>query len=620
MNSLFTRRWFMKAATLASGAVIGTPALSSCASSGRTGDPCRSEWPKVSIPGFDSSRGPAGLLFSQIGYEPGMPVRIILRLPQKELLSEGSICRLKPLCGGSEHQTGFIYWGELWKSHWWIADLAGFDEEGEWQVSAEFEGNSLFEDRGFICRKNRLRDQTLALAAADMLERRVHFIKAGAGWQDAGTLWAESPAQSAMIIALTELAEHGSGQIEAELMDRIEKQITVGSDYLVMTQEKARQLGYAVGAMSHDLLGHEHNIIPADVAKAVVALSRASRLLPGKWKEKKEAYFNSARLAFDWLQKRAIPMGNYGYSLFQRGLSEGTVVPKNEWMTRDLVTLCWASLELFRSGVEEAREAAVGYAGQILSRQIPRAKAESGFYGHFYEFPGLSHSEPSWSHGIPNNEFGADVGGIYPHYLMPLLEMLRLWPNHADAPQWKETLGQFAAGFLIPACRRNPFLIMPQGIFREEGPIWFCGTFHGTNTIYGYTAALAAELSRFLNNPELMRIAWGNMQWIAGLNVGITRETMQACVVYSRDLPEGLALPVSMMHGVGNRWAGGWFATRGVICNGFSTGKQFVYDTLPLRINDGPFSLTDEDWIPHSAAWLTGLIRVSMNLPVNDNV
>jgi hypothetical protein len=63
------------------------------------------------------------------------------------------------------------------------------------------------------------------------------------------------------------------------------------------------------------------------------------------------------------------------------------------------------------------------------------------------------------------------------------------------------------------------------------------------------------------------------------------------------------------MCGVGNRWAGTWFQTRGVICNGFHTGKQFVYDVEPKKKNDGPFSLTDEDWIPHSAAWLTGLVR-----------
>jgi hypothetical protein len=84
----------------------------------------------------------------------------------------------------------------------------------------------------------------------------------------------------------------------------------------------------------------------------------------------------------------------------------------------------------------------------------------------------------------------------------------------------------------------------------------------------------------------------------------------QGCVVYSTDLPDVVALPASMICHIGERWAGTWFQTRGVICNGFSTGEQFKYDVEPKKENDGPFSLTDEDWIPHSAGWLTGLMRL----------
>lgn len=223
----------------------------------------------------------------------------------------------------------------------------------------------------------------------------------------------------------------------------------------------------------------------------------------------------------------------------------------------------------------------------------------------------LPNSEKSWIHGIVNNQFGADIGGIYPNYLIPLLEMITIWPEHEDANLWRETLLNFTYGYLIPSCEKNPFLLVPQGIFGDEGPIWFCGTFHGTNAVYGYTAALASELSKFFDEPKLKNIAYSNLLWLAGLNAGITKENLtEGCVIYSTDLPDGLALPVSQMCGVGNRWAGTWFQTRGVICNGFTTGKQFVYDVEPKKENDGPFSFTDEDWIPHSAAWLTGLIRI----------
>lgn len=308
-------------------------------------------------------------------------------------------------------------------------------------------------------------------------------------------------------------------------------------------------------------------------------------------------------------------MGDYGYMKMQRGLPADASIPKDEWLTRDLLTMCSLSLEMDKLGDRNAKQKAFDFAAKVMARQIPKEKAQSNFYGHFYEFDSMSHSEPSWIHGIvPSDkgvEFGADMGGVYPNYLLPLIALLKNDPTHKDAPKWKMTLNDFTYGYLLPACESNPFLIVPQGIFGQEGPIWFCGTFHGTNAIYGYTAALALELATLFKEPRLEKIAYGNLQWLAGLNAGITKEAVkQGCVVFSTDLPEGAALPASMICHVGKRWAGTWFQTRGVICNGFSTGEQFKYDTEPKKINDGPFSLTDEDWIPHSAAWLTGLMRL----------
>jgi len=91
-----------------------------------------------------------------------------------------------------------------------------------------------------------------------------------------------------------------------------------------------------------------------------------------------------------------------------------------------------------------------------------------------------------------------------------------------------------------------------------------------TDTIYGYTAALALELSLLLHEPILEKIAYGNLQWLMGLNGGITRGTLKARHIQHGNTRRS-ALPASLMCGVGNRWAGTWFQTRGVICNGFHT-------------------------------------------------
>ena len=563
-----------------------------------------------------SADGLSGLLFSQVGYEAGHPVRVLVRLPQKDALPSGAVCVLTAADNQEKtQQVPCTYWGNIWKSHWWVAEFPATTEAGEWTVAIQDGNNVLMQDAELKVGKDILWNETVHLASVDILERRLHFTKVGAGWQDAGTLWAESPAQSAMIIALTELQEQCGAQLKPAFTQRLHQQLTVGCDYLVMTQAKAEELGFPKGAMSHDLLGHEKDILPHDAAKAVVALLRTVQTLPDDFQEKKDQYRATAYHAYQWLVNQAKPMGDYGYSRFQRGIPEDTPIPADEWPSRDLLILCQAALEMVKHGRPEAKDEAVQRARQLMDRQITRERSESGFYGHFKEYDSLPHTEPSWTHGIiatpEGSQFGTDMGGIYPNYLMPLLEMLRRWPDHADAPRWKETLRRFTDGYLIPACEMNPFYLVPQGIFGDEGPIWFCGTFHGTNTIYGYTAALALDLADLFDEPRLRRIAYGNLQWVAGLNAGITKENVaQGCVIYSTDLPENVALPASMICGVGQRWAGTWFQTRGVVCNGFTTGEQFKYDVAPRQENDGPFSFTDEDWIPHSAAWITGLTRL----------
>lgn len=612
MKSSISRRRFFKASSMVTGALISLPSVLSCSEATR--DKCEQDelFPVFHGKGYVVSDGIAGLLYSQIGYEQGKPVRIIVRLPKENLLNREAICRLLPVKPGKDYQAPLVYWGEIWKSHWWVAGFNGIEDPGEWNIEIYNDKISVLRAKGLIVARDILWDKTIELAALDMLERRVHFTKVGAGWQDAGTLWVESCSQSAMIIALTELIERCDERLGKEFKERIYRQITVGCDYLVMTQNKAKELGFPAGAMCHDLHGHEKDILPHDAAKAVVALSRAARYLPDSFRKKKEAYQSAADLAFSWLHNKARPMGSYGLSLFQRGLPQETIIPPDEWQTRQLVTHCWAALELFRNGQEDKKATAVEFARQIMAMQIKQDQAECGFYGHFREYKSLAHSEKSWIHGIiNNNEFGADMGGFYPNYLVPLVTLIKMWPDHEDAPKWKDTLHDFAFGYLIPACEMNPFYIVPQGIFGKEGPVWFCGTFHGTNAIYGFTAALALELAELFDEKKLTEIAYGNLQWLAGLNGGITTDNLRACMVYSTDIPEGIALPASMLCGVGRHWAGSWFATRGVICNGFSTGKQFVYDTEPVKDNDGPFSLTDEDWIPHTAGWLTGLMRLA---------
>ncbi|PCJ96285.1 MAG: hypothetical protein COA50_07505 [Flavobacteriaceae bacterium] len=612
-----SRRKFLTATTVASLA-FGVATLNNCTSKEKLLDK-KHALGSFLKKGYTHKDGYAGLLFSQIGYELGLPVKIIIRLPKKEYLSNKAICTLEPEENGQTYKTKGEYWGEIWGSHWWIFQFNDIKQEGEWNISVVDNNILVFAGEGLKVQKNILWSQTIEYASVDMLERRMHFTKVGAGWQDAGTLWVENCSQSGMIISLEDLLEKSSKQFNQKFIRRIQEQIIVGCNYLVMTQKKAKELGYAEGAFTHDLHGHEHDIIPNDANKAVVALLRASALLPDTYQDKKKEYLEAGIKGYYWITQLAKPLGSIGMQISQRGIPDNTVIPNNEWPTRDLLMMCWASIELWKiNDSDEAKKNAINYASQIMNRQIQQGNSENGYFGHFYEFDSLNHSENAWTHGILNNNkkaFGTDIGAYFPNYLVPIIEMYKIWPDHKDRNNWLSTLTNFVEGYLKPVCKNSPFNLLPLGVFGAEGPNWFCGTFHGSNAIYGYTAALAIELFFLLKDDDLKEIAYDNLQWIAGLNSGITKENVKlGSIVFSTDVPDGAALPASMICGIGNRWAGSWFQTRGVICNGFTNGEQFKYDIAINKKNDGPHSFTDEDWIPHSAGWITGLIRLNQAL------
>lgn len=448
----FSRRDFMKSSALASTAVVGAAAFSGCA-----GEANVKQYPLRQFLGAADQpiEGISGLLFSQVGYELGLPVKIVLRLPQKEMLSEAATCQIVEKSTGKVIKKPCTYWGEVWGSHWWVMEFWDIQQAGIWDIEVLDGGKVVYADEGLKTAKGVLWDETIKFASVDMLERRAHFTKVGAGWQDAGTLWVESPAQSGMIISLEDLLEKSADRFDQAFIERLEKQITVGCDYLVMTQKKAKELGYAEGAFTHDLHGHEHDILPNDANKAVVALMRAYRLLSDKYSEKKEIYREAAEKAYQWLVTDAQPLGSHGYEKFQRGLPADAAIPKDEWVTRDLVMMCWAALEKWKvDQAESTKQKCVEYAQQTIDRQISKDSAMMGFYGNFKEFGSMAHSESSWVHGIvlgaKGSEFGTDMGGYYPNYLMPVIEMLKLWPDHESAPAWRRMLVDFTEGYLKP--------------------------------------------------------------------------------------------------------------------------------------------------------------------------
>ena len=286
-------------------------------------------------------------------------------------------------------------------------------------------------------------------------------------------------------------------------------------------------------------------------------------------------------------------------------------------MTRDLLTLLAVAVELGRSGAEGYAADAVSLAEEVGARQIPESAPECGLHGHFRTYGDCSFSEKAWVHHLDGGVLGCDAGGHFSPDLTPFLRMLEVWPKQPCASQWQRVLRNFGYGYLLPACRANPFGIAPLGCFGDEGLIHFAGLWHGMNAVYALTAALALDLERHFGDPAFGELATGNLQWIAGLNAGVTRASLRGAHMFSMDVPEELALPASMICGIGRRWAGTWLNVRGAICNGFSTGDQFKFDVPPRREYDGPHSFTDEDWVTHAGGWLSALARVNASRKPN---
>jgi hypothetical protein len=282
------------------------------------------------------------------------------------------------------------------------------------------------------------------------------------------------------------------------------------------------------------------------------------------------------------------------------------------------MTAAAAEVELWRSGQTDRLPRIEALLDQVAQRQIGEQAAEGGFFGHFRAWKDSCTSEKSCSHR----------GGFYgeaqcvPHWLVPFADMARLLPDHPAAGRWRRVVSDFVYGYLLPGCRANPFLLLPNGYYQHpesSGLQWFSAQWHGRNGTFGFAAALALELADFLKEPELVEVAHAQLQWIAGLNVGLpaTQADQQA----------GLVFGTSMIFGVGHRYVGGWAGTHGRIANGFASGREFV--VLPPSAGDRPdFPIHSrweemptmqpvglpplrgsEEYIVHSGGWLSGISR-----------
>lgn len=488
---------------------------------------------------------------------------------------------------------------------------------GACHIGVEWPGDAGSRTAEFEVAPDILWQRTWRAVSYEQAERRQRFSEKVAGqplgWFDAGMHWQEANAHAAYLIGLCDVVQHRGFSLSAGEMERGIRQLLNGSDYLALLQDKGGALRNEAGPLVHQSFKIDHLVLPADAPKAAVAWARVAELLPTMHSERAADYRERARRSLRWFLQKPRHLDQPGCGI-PHGLAAEWIRP-DEFSTPDLAQCLDAALLLNEPGVFDL-------ADQWLQRQIPSAQAADfdGLFGHFRLFASGGLTEKAWTHGFDPQGYGFNCGQTVGHHVTPLVDLLRRHPGHPQAAAWRRALEDYAYGYFLPACSRNPFFLAPLGWFEGHGLLHFAGLWHGCNGLYGRMAAQALEFADYLRDPAFLAVAEGNLQWIAGLNGGLRQDQTCACHLSSPEAPEDHFVPVSMIHGIGRRTAGSWLNLRGAICNGFATGDQFVWDTAVDAASDGPRSFTDEDWITHAGGWLSGVARLSSGSPVPGTV
>jgi hypothetical protein len=548
-----------------------------------------------------------GLLVSQIAYEKSGSKRLVWRGPA-DSRPPALAFRICSATHGSEVSYPFESWGSCWNQEWWVGDFSSFRQPGNFFAEIG-EGETALRSDPILIKSDGLFDLTWRAVSIDQAKRRQWLIESRSGWFDAGTHWQEANSHAVFTLGLCDLLQHRAVHLSADDQAYLEHQIINGANYLGSLQEMASRQGLGNGALVHQGFKFDHVVLLADVAKAAAAWARAAEVLPHSHEVLRETFRHRARRALGWLRDPLpCPSAPFNHRAYGIEPTQNLTSPSGNLPTPELLMMLEAEVALSST---EVSPAAIDLARLLQTRQFSGPATTDQPAGLFRRHDSTTLSTKAWSHGATDmgEPLSSDYGNTGGFYLLPLCRLLDRSPDHPEASRWRDTLSSFAYGFLLPACQQNPFRLSPYGHFGVEGALCFAGLWHGCNAVYGQAAALGFDLARLLQDDDFRLLAEANLQWIAGLNSGMTTAAADSCILASPEVQADTAMPVSMIYGIGNRTAGSWMNIRGSICNGFSTGEQFKWDVPPTRENDAPVTFSDEDWITHAGAWLMGIAR-----------
>jgi hypothetical protein len=562
-----------------------------------------------------------GLLVNQIAYDPRFPATFVFRAPDKAGLAGHAQWAVYTM--GTEsplHAGKWQAWGTLWNAHWWRAQCT-ISQPGHYRVETRDASGRLWSmvfditDRPYLHR-------TFEQVALQQFERRSKIPTApGHGWIDCGAHLSECNSHAVSVIGMCLFLRQRGQDIAPQLQTRLLQQIRHGSAYFTWLAKRAEACGLPAGCFQHEPCANPRTWLLQDSLQAGIALSMAASvfrsigdtdaadaLLPtlrqtahhlaSDPQQLVQASRNSAPAE---LSDATIDLRYFSHHA--NAVPEGTAEP-HTWMTRELSLLLWFYLELDVLPADDLTRKIAVCADAFCERWYENPTPKAGDpLGWFVPFHGVTQAETAWSH----NSVGRDTGAVFPHFVMPLHAAAQRFPDHPHAPRWAQLSLRFLAEYLRPASLANPFALLPNTFLPGKGWLHFAGLWHGMNASYALAAMQAFYFHKHTGEDWLLHFGKAQLDWIAGLNCGLTADSLHGSEMFDCDVPSATALPVSMIHGIGHHYAGSWRTIRGSICNGFSSGKQFRFDVRPQIEEDIPDSFTDEDWITHAGAWIGAL-------------
>ena len=385
-------------------------------------------------------------------------MRALYRADYKTELSNSARFTIVESASNSSIKEGAVqYWGEKWNAYWWVMEFSG-TQSGDYEL-ALYDGDRLIAREPFTVGSNLLWRSTARTVGIAQFEERAKRARNQIGWKDCGAVLRESNSHAIALIGLTEFLLAGFEWLGEDGQHRLRKQLMQGADYLCVLADRAAETGHPKGSMFHEIPRHML-ILPRSIAQSVVAWSRVSQLIADTDPHISMRYLQYAEAGYRYYLDGLKPYKETGFSHANHGAPVDYQKP-DEWETRDLLLWMWGGLELVRAGLDSYMPEVIRLADQIMERQVKKSEAEDGLYGHFFAFSDRVFTQKANVH----HHIGHDTGGVFPFYIVPFLELIAVAYNHANVPKWKQTVTDFAYGFFLPACSRNPFYIVPEGYY-----------------------------------------------------------------------------------------------------------------------------------------------------------